>query len=301
MITIYVCVNNEYINIDYTLDNNIITITHSEENIYVLREDNKSFITSEKVIKISDIVWEQNIWSSDENIELNILPTDNLCCITSVINIENTHPLIGVESRSAVSNYNRFKQTISQIISIRNKIPHSKIILLESSRYLEPEKLIELSLVCDYIILFDKDTTSLYYTHVHSTNKGLSELYGNIYISKLLLTKQFNILFKFAGRGVLTDIFDYTLHLPDLCNFKILSDINYNNPYKLLCYSNLFSIPRKYLELYYHHSLIHFFTDNHKPAEMILASFCLSLPQYNIIEELGMDWIGGPTGKLVKL
>ena len=132
---------------------------------------------------------------------------NNLVLITSVICIENK-PLSYTNIRSVYSHEQRFEQTKKTIQTIREKIPNSKILLVECSnlneemtRYLVENSDFFLNLYEDEKIR--NNTTSL--------SKSLGE--GTMTICGINYIKQNNIeydnLFKITGRYWLSENFIY--------------------------------------------------------------------------------------------
>src|SRR6056300_795193 len=97
---------------------------------------------------------------------------NDLVLITSVINTPNV-PLSYSKTKSVFSRKERFTQTKNTIVSIKDKIPNCKIIIVECSD-LNTEEQEYLSINCDYILnLWEK-----------------KELHNNI----------FNYLYKISGQ-----------------------------------------------------------------------------------------------------
>jgi len=132
---------------------------------------------------------------------------ENLIIITSVINIPNK-PFSYTDVRSTYNREERFQQTKHTIITLKNKIPNNKIILVECSE-LNEEEIEYMNKNVDYFInLYGNDYLEKY---IFGLSKSLGE---NTLILRAIdyLTDnniQYNNLYKISGRYWLTDNFDY--------------------------------------------------------------------------------------------
>ena len=132
---------------------------------------------------------------------------NNLVLITSVICIENK-PLSYTNIRSVYSHKERFEQTKKTIQSIREKIPNSKIFVVECSNLNEDmtKYLVQNS---DYFLNLYEDET------IRSNTNGLSKSLGEgtmtIEAFKYIENKKimFDNFFKITGRYWLSDNFNY--------------------------------------------------------------------------------------------
>ena len=132
---------------------------------------------------------------------------NNLVLITSVICIEN-RPLSYTNIRSVYSHSERFEQTKKTIESIREKIPNSKIFLVECSNLTEDmsKYLVEKS---DYFLNLYEDEK------IRNNTTGLSKSLGEgtMTICAINYIKYNNIeydnLFKITGRYWLSNNFNY--------------------------------------------------------------------------------------------
>jgi hypothetical protein len=130
---------------------------------------------------------------------------DNLILITSVINTPNT-PLSYSNTRSIFSRQERFEQTKKTIVSIKDKIPNCKIIIVECSD-LNSEEQEYLSINCDYILnLWGKKEL---HNYIFGPSKSLGE--GTMTIEALKYIEEMNLeyqyLYKISGRYWLNENF----------------------------------------------------------------------------------------------
>lgn len=130
---------------------------------------------------------------------------NDLVLITSVINTPNV-PLSYSNTRSAFSRKERFTQTKNTIVSIKDKIPNCKIIIVECSDF-NIEEYEYLSKNCDYILnLWEKKEL---HNNIFGKSKSLGE--GTMTISALKYIDdkdiQYNYLYKISGRYWLNDNF----------------------------------------------------------------------------------------------
>lgn len=129
----------------------------------------------------------------------------NLILITSVINTPNT-PLSYSNTRSIFSRQERFEQTKKTIVSIKDRIPNCKIIIVECSD-LNSEEQEYLCINCDYILnLWEKKEL---HNFIFGPSKSLGE--GTMTIEALKYIKEMNLeyqyLYKISGRYWLNENF----------------------------------------------------------------------------------------------
>ena len=136
---------------------------------------------------------------------------NDLVLITSVINTPNV-PLSYSKTRSVFSRKERFTQTKNTIISIKDKIPNCKIIIVECSD-LNTEEQEYLSINCDYILnLWEKKEL---HNNIFGKSKSLGEGTMTILALKYInnMDIKYNYLYKISGRYWLNDNFN-------ICNIE---------------------------------------------------------------------------------
>lgn len=134
----------------------------------------------------------------------------NLVLITSIIHTPNK-PLSYTNTRSVFTSDRRFEDTKKTIISIKQKIPDCKIMIVECSP-LTIEQHDYLTLESDYFL-------NLYqYDHLHPSIFGISKSLGEgtqtIHAIKYLKDNRipFDNFFKISGRYWLNDSFDIAVY-----------------------------------------------------------------------------------------
>lgn len=135
----------------------------------------------------------------------------NLVLITSVICITN-NPLSYTNIRSIYSHKERFEQTKITIKSVKEKIPNSKIFIVECSE-LDEEMTKYLIANSDFFLnLYDNEKVKNYTTGI---SKSLGEGTLTIHSLKYIINNniEFSNLIKISGRYWLSDNFNY-------CNFN---------------------------------------------------------------------------------
>jgi uncharacterized protein (DUF1919 family) len=228
--------------------------------------------------------------SSSVNSDDLQITSEIVIIVPSVIYV-STNPLYGEQSRSLISPENRYLQTIDQLKSIRDKIPSCQIIVQEASICLTSQEIVELSNLCDYLILYTDDE-SFFYVHQNFLNKGLGELYMVHNICSLLQSKQFNHLCKFGGRYKCSNSFnlnDFTRYYP------VASGIPGNSKLGILAQTVFYSIPQSFLQLYTLFLKAWLSPDTSEPIEHIFTMFLDSLPKVMIINTLGVEGYGATT------
>lgn len=122
--------------------------------------------------------------------------------ITSVIS-PSERPLSYSAIRSTFSSEERFQQTINTVLSIREYIPNSKIILIEGG-YSIP-KLNRLKEIVDKYIFLGR--SKLIRIAVDSRYKGLGEA-TILLVSRIFWRNNFDLYFKISGRYTINASFD---------------------------------------------------------------------------------------------
>jgi len=160
----------------------------------------------------------------------------NIVVITSVINIPDK-PFSYTSTRSIFSKDERFEQTKYTISNLRNKIPCSKILLVECSE-LNEEETQYISENVDYFINLYGDPS------IENDVFGLSKSMGeNVLLLNAIdyLNKnniKYENFFKMSGRYWLNDNFDYEKYNNDKINYsshKYNDDDVFTSFYKLNC------------------------------------------------------------------
>lgn len=161
----------------------------------------------------------------------------NLILISSIINTPDK-PFNYISTRSVFTRKERFEQTKKTIESVKDKIPDSKILIVECSDFNEEETEYLLN-NCDYVLnLWDKKEL---HDKIFGLSKSLGE--GTITIEGLRFIfnndLKFENFFKISGRYNLTDRFYYSKYNNDRIVCKkagdnIISTRLYKFPYKYL-------------------------------------------------------------------
>lgn len=140
----------------------------------------------------------------------------NLVLITSIVHI-STNPLSYSNTRSVFTPEERFTQIQKTIQSVREKIPHSVIFLIECSNItLEQEQYFRSH--CDYFfnVVNEPDMVHGTTSFSKSLGEGILTIWSLEYIMKNGI--EFDQLFKISGRYWLNDRFDYThFNQDDIC------------------------------------------------------------------------------------
>jgi hypothetical protein len=132
---------------------------------------------------------------------------NNLCLITSVINTPDS-PLSYTNVRSIFSSEQRFQQTIQTIHSVKEKIPNTKIFIIECSELKED---IENYLMCNSDYYLNLHHNKELRKDIFGISKSLGEGTQTIEALKYIINNDliFDNLFKISGRYYLSDTFDY--------------------------------------------------------------------------------------------
>jgi len=173
---------------------------------------------------------------------------NNLVLITSIIYTPNI-PLSYINTRSIYSPTERFEQTKLTIKSVQEKIPNSKIILIECSEFNEEKNnlymLQYLRENTDYFInLYDNENIR---NNIYSKSKSLCEGSMTIYILDYIIKNniKFDNLIKISGRYWLSDKFNY---LRDFDNNNIV--IKNIDSHLVNVFTALYKLPYSYVNLF---------------------------------------------------
>jgi hypothetical protein len=160
----------------------------------------------------------------------------NITLITSIIDTPNA-PLSYIKTRSVFSKEERFEQTKKTILSIREKIPNNKILLIECSLLTSEERDYFIENVDYFLNVYDTDNNDII-NRMFTISKSMGE--GTI--TAIALQHIFNnnidfdFLYKISGRYWLNDNFNYNLFDNNLSCIHYIDD-NLNNAFT--CYYKL--------------------------------------------------------------
>ena len=161
---------------------------------------------------------------------------ETLVFITSIIKPPNTPLSYG--TRSVYTSQERFEQTKITIQSVKEKIPNSKIFLIECSDLNEQETNYFLENTTYFLNLYKNANLR---NNMHSPSKSLCE--GTMTVCGLQFLIQNNIqydnLIKISGRYYLSEKFDFSNFMNDDIAIKYINN-DVNN-----VFTGLFKIPRQ--------------------------------------------------------
>lgn len=131
----------------------------------------------------------------------------NLVLITSIINTPNL-PLSYIKTHSVFTTEERYKQTKKTILSVKEKIPNCKILIVECSK-LSEEQYEYFNNSCDFFLnlIENQDAVNNIYSSSKSYGEGTMTMFALEYLSKQNIF--FDNFFKISGRYWLSDNFDY--------------------------------------------------------------------------------------------
>tara|TARA_X000000368_G_C22924716_1_gene664734 strand:- start:201 stop:869 length:669 start_codon:yes stop_codon:yes gene_type:complete len=142
----------------------------------------------------------------------------NLVLITSVINTPKL-PLSYSSVRSVFTREDRFEQTKKTINSIKEKIPNSKLMIVECTDFIEEEKSY-FEKECDYVLnLWERKEL---HPKIFGKSKSLGEGTMTMESFKYIIENKLNYdnLFKICGRYWLNNEFDYNIYNNNNLVFK---------------------------------------------------------------------------------
>jgi len=222
---------------------------------------------------------------------------NSITLITSVINTPNI-PLSYTSCRSVFTKEERFEQTKKTISSIREKIPNTKILLIECSQLSSYEREYFTRNVDYFLNIFEINNEQLI-QRMFTISKSMGEGTMTIYAIKYLLNNniQFDNLFKISGRYWLNDNFEYHLYST---NISCIHAINNDNDNMFTCFYKLSNeLTYKWLE-YLLNSENDFI--NCIGYEVIFAKFIKNHKNINIIKnKVGINGFVTVCGKYIDM
>ena len=226
--------------------------------------------------------------------EFNIKETDILVVITSIIRVSDHQLWVSGSQngkRSNLSTKERYENVLDQLDSIRKFIPQSKLFLLEASLYLTEEELKTLSEKCDHLLHYNdkEDKDYYYYCHSNNVNKGLGEIYINIRFLKLIKNLSFKTMIKLSGRYKIVEGFNQENFTKDVPTVRYIPE---GNPLGKVAFTNLYSIPCKYIKSFLEHSKLWLSYTTREAAEYVLTTYTVSIPMVHIVDKLYIEGIG---------
>lgn len=216
--------------------------------------------------------------------------TSNVIAVPSVI-----HPSCRSYKKNHISDEERYNQTLKQVKGIKDYIPDSTVILLESS-FLSTVEIDELSRYCDYVVLCHDDVT-YHYCHEHN-NIGLGEFRVLELLFEQIGDQSYDHFFKFGGRYSFSSTFDLQQFKSNVPTGRVLR-LSGIPP---LLYTNFYSIPRGYIASLkesircwlYQIGLL-------DSIEYVMYLYFQSMYHYNDVASLGVEGMGATDLKVLYL
>jgi len=136
----------------------------------------------------------------------------NITLITSVIDTPNI-PLSYTKTRSVFTKEQRFEQLKNTIITVREKIPETRILLMECSPLSENEQRYLTDNVDYFVNIYDTQNQQLI-NRMFTPSKSMGEGTMTICALQYLIDNniEYDNLFKISGRYWLNDSFSYELY-----------------------------------------------------------------------------------------
>lgn len=161
---------------------------------------------------------------------------NSITLITSVINTPNK-PLSYTARRSVFNKEDRFEQTKKTISSVREKIPNTKVFLIECSELSNSEREYFTKNVDYFFNIFETNNVKLI-ERMFTISKSMGEGTMTICAINYLLNNniQFDNFFKISGRYWLNDNFNFDLYSN---NLSCVHAINNDNDNIFTCFYKL--------------------------------------------------------------
>ena len=206
---------------------------------------NSPFIAPDKLMEISKHIDSMEIYQRDP-----MLWTDSITCIIHKKPVQNvvviTSYLACPTAKSVFSRVQRFEQTQITIESVRRRIPHSYIVLIDASPLTENER-VYFSKHVDHIIECEHD--EYISKSVSSPNRSEGEraylLHAFSIVHTLISSGKLMArnIFKISGRYWLNHQFDFSMYDTDTNTIQTVDKTKWNEA----CVSCLFKLSAQYL------------------------------------------------------
>jgi hypothetical protein len=144
----------------------------------------------------------------DDMLDIDTNKNSVIVAITSMIYLKDNYKLM-----SKYSPEERLNQVINTILSVKEKIPNSIIVLLEGSN-ISTHELSKVYTLVDKIILFDSDDSKKY---LYNYNKSYGEVYKLLHFAQKIEKLSFNKFIKISGRYQLNSNFNIDNFTTDIC------------------------------------------------------------------------------------
>lgn len=209
----------------------------------------------------------------------------NIVVITSIINIPNK-PFSYVSTRSIYDRSERFEQTKYTIKTVKNKIPDSKIMLIECSDLNEEENEYMNENVDYFINLYGNSEIE---EKIFGLSKSLGE--NTLLLNAINYLKENNIkyenFYKISGRYWLTNNFDYE----KFNNTKIVYVSEKNNKNDI--YTSLYKLNHRHMDVYENFILNNIETLEKCICAEIFFGFFLSILEEDEKNDIGHAGVAG--------
>jgi hypothetical protein len=240
------CKKSDSCNID-------ISIINKENNMFKIISSiktDKGYIKDlidEDRKQLFDLLYQNKVVDSQSFVNDLVLDNSSMIFfIPSVIYLDPKNT-----GRSIFSSRERLEQTVKQVKSIKDKVPNSKIILLEMSELTldDIESLVD---TVDKIVLYTRDPIIQNYAH-NDSNKNKAEVGVLQHITPFFKDKPFSHAFKFGGRYWLSDEFKIEDVITDKIGFRINESAKWDNGQIVrTMLPELYSISKSTFELFTH-------------------------------------------------
>jgi hypothetical protein len=225
-------INSEFMSI---LSENYLKVEEKTKHISQLTEIESTILYQ----NLSNNINETYITLSNEfsAIKLNINSKSKIFVIPSIMEV------IGPLNKNIYTHEERFRQTLEQVKSIKEKIENSVIILCELS-FMSLREIYKISKYTSALIFFNKDCTAIKYAN--DANKNKAEVYLQHFILSCLGGNAFSHFCKFGGRYSLTRSFNENKFFSAEPSFKIIPKAHDGEP---IVESILYSFPFSHREI----------------------------------------------------
>ena len=170
--------------------------------------------------------------------KLDITPQSKIFVIPSIMEVD------GPLNKNIYTHEERFRQTLEQVKSVRNKVKGAVIIVCELT-FMTLIEIYKISKYTSALIFFNKDSTAVRYAD--DRNKNKAEVYLQRFVLTCLAGATFSHFCKFGGRYSLTDVFNERKFFSGKPSFRIIPKAHDGVP---IVESIFYSIPRVHMSLF---------------------------------------------------
>lgn len=171
-------------------------------------------------------------------VKLELTPKSKIFVIPSILEVE------GPTNKNVYTHRERFRQTLRQVKSIKDKVEDAVVIVCELA-FMSLSEIYKISKYTSALVFFNKDATAVRYAK--DPNKNKAEVHLQRFILTCLGGQPFSHFCKFGGRYSLSPAFDASKFFSDRPSFRIIPKAHDGSP---IVESIFYSVPATHRGLF---------------------------------------------------